>query len=367
MRVVSHLLVISWLAACQQTIDKTSLEAAISPEDAPERPSLRKMSDTLQNPQQLIDKYYDIFKTGNRNAASHLWTSYVLQRSSTMTDSTIQNVFKGFCAISGSPISNGDSAGRIYKVTLANVLGQNVTGVVRHCCWPCVCDMTDLVRVDTMTVQTSEGPKQYNMLVMGDPCDHPEQIDKTFKDPFDGAERKLVTAAPELACVSNGTKKVLKGAMYTDHGFPAIGFLFTDQQELNLWKPASELYDDWDASHVVSKDDVAWGWGQMCAARARQGYSSGMGLIFRVAAQISPVPKTVPKLVHSSEAAAQANGASQPQTNHDSATSSNMGDLKTSSGADSDKAGASLASQSRYPGLLSIGGWILLLGTCWIP
>ena len=44
-----------------------------------------------------------------------------------------------------------------YKVTLDGVDGTLSEGFVYHCCWPCVCDATDLVRVDTLTVPTKEG------------------------------------------------------------------------------------------------------------------------------------------------------------------------------------------------------------------
>lgn len=249
--------------------------------------------------------------------------------------------------------------------------------------------MTDLVRVDTMTVQTLDGPKQYNMLVMGDPCEDPEGVGKEFTDPFDGQKRQLVQAAPELECVKSGDRKVLRGAMYTDHGYPAIGFLFTDQKELDKWKPANELYNDWDSEKgPITSDDVAWGWGGMCAQRARQGYSSGMGLIFRVAAQISPIPKTgqvrstdwvnttnanvvAPGAQANNVAAGTSNTAgtvkSPGQVDTANRLGSNTDEVSTnSSTAGSPTTGASLASQSRYPGLLSLGSALVMwYGTCW--
>merc|ERR1712241_181384 len=62
---------------------------------------------------QLHGKYYEIFSRAyNRNAASHLWASYIIERSSSMTRAEILNLFGGFCPVSGSPVS--PSPGRIW-------------------------------------------------------------------------------------------------------------------------------------------------------------------------------------------------------------------------------------------------------------
>jgi hypothetical protein len=296
-RSLLQLLILGTFAECRLTIDDAN-----HPEDPPGAgKTFRELQGTdsfssdikLETSADLIDQYYNIFKTGNRNAASHLWMSFVLNHSSSMKHSAVHNVMKGFCAISGSPVSNGDSTGRIYKVTLPSVLGGNVTGVVRHCCWPCVCDLTELVRVDTLTVKLADGTQQYQMMVIGDPCDSPDELAKSFTDPFDGQERSLAQAAPELHCVGAPGAKKLQGAIYSDHGFPIIGFLFTAEEELEKWVPANELYSDWNPAHVVSGSDPAWGWGTVCQERAAGGYASGMGLIFREVAVISPMPSKV--------------------------------------------------------------------------
>merc|ERR1712209_120104 len=54
---------------------------------------------------ELHGKYYQIFsRAHNRNAASHLWASYVLDRSTTFSASEIRELFGGFCPVSGSPV-----------------------------------------------------------------------------------------------------------------------------------------------------------------------------------------------------------------------------------------------------------------------
>ena len=56
-----------------------------------------------------------------------------------------------------------------FQVTLDRVTGNPAIGFIYHCCWPCVCDATDLIRVDSLTVPTKSGDVQMNFLVIGDP------------------------------------------------------------------------------------------------------------------------------------------------------------------------------------------------------
>ena len=51
----------------------------------------------------LHDEYRNIFpKTYNRNAASHLWSSFVLRRSLQYQPSKVRELMSGFCSVSGS-------------------------------------------------------------------------------------------------------------------------------------------------------------------------------------------------------------------------------------------------------------------------
>lgn len=235
----------------------------------------------LSGPEDLGKQYDVIFKTGNRNAASHLWASFILERATSMTAATIENVFKGFCPVSGSPLPN--SPDTMYKVSLPSVTGDLVTGVTRHCCWPCICDLSDFVRVDTLTVPTIDGPKVYKMLVLGDPCKHPEKLNQDFTDPFSGEQAPLLEAAPELACDNTGGKDTLRGATYSDHGYPVIGMFFTDPVEVSsVTAPPLPVLDK----------DPTFGYGGMCVKRKNEGFNSGMGLIFQLVASISTIPNS---------------------------------------------------------------------------
>ena len=86
----------------------------------------------------LHREYGNIFKYGNRNAASHLWSTFILERARQMPPKRLKRLFSGFCAISGSPVTPNDY--NRYRLTLSKVDGGRRTGFMHYCCWPCVCD-----------------------------------------------------------------------------------------------------------------------------------------------------------------------------------------------------------------------------------
>jgi len=137
-----------------------------------------------------------------------------------------------------------------YRMTLQNVNGSLETGFVYYCCWPCVCDTQDFIKIDTKTITTAEGPKQYRFMVIGNPCLKPKSI------PYE---------APEVRC--NGNELI--GAPMSDHGYVVVAMFFDAE-------PSVEATDE-----TVFESH--------CAERARLGYNSGMGEIFRQVAGISPI------------------------------------------------------------------------------
>lgn len=166
-----------------------------------------------------------------------------------MTPERLETLFTGFCAVSGSPVSPQPRSR--YKMVLDRVDGAEVVGFTYYCCWPCVCDTQDFIRVDTLTVPTSEGPRQYQFLVIGDPC-----LDTQASIPFQ---------APEVTC-SGGT---LDGATHSDHGFVIL-----------------TMFYPFDAALQHQTDDD---YAMHCKRRAELGYNSGMGEIFRQVAGISKI------------------------------------------------------------------------------
>ena len=240
------------------------------------------LEDVPAGPRELHQRYSEIFRYGNRNAASHLWTSYILDRAAVTPAAQLELLFSGFCAVSGSPVYPSDY--KRYRLRLKHaVTGVDEVGFMYYCCWPCVCDTWDFIKVDTLTVHTADGPKVYRFAVIGDPCLNEQQLDVPFIQPFDGRTTTLRRDAPEVRC-ENGR---LIGATRTDHGFIAISMFFDapseEEEDRGVWQPGRVVQRD---GHVF-QDDVEYS--DMCSQRAANGYDSGMGEIFRKVAAITPV------------------------------------------------------------------------------
>ena len=207
--------------------------------------------------QDLYDEYRNIFIiAGNRNAASHLWASFLLNRSVSMDNILFEKMFTGFCPVSGSIIMEGRGP---YSIILPNLYDNNTSsGYVYYCCWPCYCDTKDFIKIDTKTVQTKNNEqKEYKFLVIGNPCVNPQLI------PF--------SKTPELTC-SNGrdTSGEITNAFKSDNGGIIIGML----HESSTIRPESNNVENINL---------------MCQERANNNYQSGMGGIFRQVASINPI------------------------------------------------------------------------------
>jgi len=214
----------------------------------------------------LHQQYYNIFKHGNRNAASHLWSKFLLDRSHEMTPEKFTYMNSGFCAVSGSPVSPQDRTR--YRLNLDKVGGGKRIVFMYYCCWPCVCDTQDFIKIDTKNVTLLGGEvRQYHFAVLGNPCDHPEELSRPFVQPFYGrGETTLKREAPEVRCDADGK---LEGAYLSDGGYTIVSMFFDEDSSLKSMDES--LFAD------------------MCSQRAQAGYNSGMGEIFRKVAAITPV------------------------------------------------------------------------------
>jgi len=163
-----------------------------------------------------------------------------------MPESQLLTLFSAFCAVSGSPVYPSDY--KRYRLHLAHagaaatgadgtaaavtagtdstavVLNDSAseTGFMYYCCWPCVCDTWDYIKVDTLTVATADRPKSYRFAVIGDPCVNEAQLDEPFVQPFDGRLTTLRRDAPEVRCVGGR----LEGATFSDNGHVIISMFF---------------------------------------------------------------------------------------------------------------------------------------------
>lgn len=247
----------------------------------------------------LHREYRNVFRHGNRNAASHLWSAFLLDRAGGMTHAELVHLFGGFCAVSGSPVTPHDYSR--YLLRIDNVLGGKEAGYMQYCCWPCVCDTQDFIRVDTKNVTTSSGERQYRFAVIGNPCDHPEKLEEPFQQSFGWGETTLRHDAPEVRCSEDGR---LLGAHMSDHGYVILTMFFDDGDSFN--EPGALAIAASKGEHVsvpngsptpgrvvrspaglTYQDEFEFG--PMCESRKNAGYNSGMGEIFRKVAEISPI------------------------------------------------------------------------------
>ena len=248
----------------------------------------------------LHREYYNIFKYGNRNAASHLWATFLLDRAYLMTENRLSMFFSGFCAVSGSSVRPSEY--NRYRLTLSKLGGGHSTGYMHYCCWPCVCDTQDFIKVDTKSVMLSNGVlRKFQFAVIGNPCDDPDQLTAKWRDPFGRRGMTSIAAsAPEVRC-NNGK---LEGATLSDHNYIIIGMFFDSEDAIHdghfgtAEGARSELRDPTPGrmSRAIANDKTGYRGYQdereyvdQCEDRAMKGYNSGMGEIFRKVSSISPI------------------------------------------------------------------------------
>eukprot|EP00746_Dinoflagellata_sp_MGD_P018492 gnl/MRDRNA2_/MRDRNA2_142887_c0_seq1.p1 gnl/MRDRNA2_/MRDRNA2_142887_c0~~gnl/MRDRNA2_/MRDRNA2_142887_c0_seq1.p1 ORF type:complete len:308 (-),score=31.33 gnl/MRDRNA2_/MRDRNA2_142887_c0_seq1:226-1149(-) len=215
-------------------------------------------------PQDLWKEYYEIFPTGNRNAAAFRWTTFILERSWQMSDYTFESLAGSYCAVAAAIVREQPSTR--YRLQLPKIGGGMQNGLMHYCCWPCICDTLDFLKVDTKTVNLQGGlTRQYHFAVMGNPCNNPQAFHTSYVDPFSGQRATIPQQAPEVKCAADGS---LEGATLSDNGYIIMSIFFEDVGQ---------------AGNPQSKFMSA------CQERAANGYRSGMGLVFRKVAGASPI------------------------------------------------------------------------------
>jgi len=222
----------------------------------------------------LHSKYSVIFPHGNRNAASHRWSTYILQYSSQMAPDRFEFLFSAFCAVSGSPIAASDGNRFTQTLPTLDTAGGTdagtYTGYMYYCCQPCFCDSRDELRVDTRSVAFVDGSVQtYRFVVIENPCKNPDVFTEEYVDAFGRGMSTLAADAPDVTCTAEGA---LDHGTRSDHGRIIVGMIYG---------PGT---GHWDANQDVPSvgADELEGY---CADRSESGFASGMGAIFRRVAE----------------------------------------------------------------------------------
>lgn len=225
-----------------------------------------------KGPEDLSSKYDEIFApSNNRNAASHLWAHYILSRANSLKHEDIEKLFSWFCPVSGSPL-DVPSPQSTFRTSLARIGGGTVTGFTHHCCWPCSCDMKDLIKVDVKMITDATGAtRSYNFTVIGDPCvASPERCTKA------GQTGCLPFEAPAVVCSGNKLQKAIR----SDGGHIIIGVLQSSGQGLHQGD-----YIDFETERDAQGTSLK----ESCQRRKEAGFDSGMGAIFQQVARLNPI------------------------------------------------------------------------------
>jgi hypothetical protein len=219
----------------------------------------------------LSQKYDEIFgHGGNRNCASHLWAQWILDRAATCySHSDIETLFGQFCPVAGSPIHSG--LGTLWRFNLPKAGGGTASGMARHCCLPCACDMAETMHVDVKTISDKHGvQKTYEFLVVGNPCANNPPVCTT-----ETQIGCIPEDAPHLVCENHQ----LKGAVLSDGGYVIMGMLL---------KHGDADYDFDTFIFDTTKLSLAEG----CKQRAEKlNYQSGVGSCFHRMGLLNPLPR----------------------------------------------------------------------------
>lgn len=305
----------------------------------------------------LHQQYSNIFQYGNRNAASHRWSTFILDRAFHMTSAQLQLMFSGFCTVSGSPVRPGDY--NRYGLTLPLVPsvagnwaeGAEVFGYLHYCCWPCVCDAQDFIRIDTRRIVTTDSRPEgqlYHFAVLGNPCSREQLFDEQFPNPFGQGSHTIRGVAPEVRCSDN---MQLEGATLSDNGYVIVGMFFDAEPVSNdsitistrsSFTPTPGRLTTHASTNVVYNDEREFK--ERCEERKQNGYDSGMGEIFRRVAGISPI------FTHTVKLGPCANESHMPSTSDTSTTSVAV----TASTSDTTTAGVAMIASTSDPSTTSV-------------
>lgn len=86
-----------------------------------------------ETPEDLHAEHGRIFKHGNRNAASHLWSTFLLDRAPKTSAERLVRLFGGFCGELGCPVGASDY--NRYRLNLDLVRGGGKrSGFMHYCC-----------------------------------------------------------------------------------------------------------------------------------------------------------------------------------------------------------------------------------------
>merc|ERR1712185_243092 len=126
----------------------------------------------------------------------------------------------------------------------------------------------------TKNVTTADGIKQYHFAVIGNPCDHPEELTKPFIQPFGQRHTTIAQDAREVRCKDGE----LLGATLSDHGYIIINMFFETGIEVEGDANLVPVHKDQQPGRITDVAGVKFQdeheYADMCSTRAANGYNS---------------------------------------------------------------------------------------------
>ena len=136
---------------------------------------------TMEEKQGLFDDFMEnhyrtIFPDGGRNSGGPMFYHYFVNNMDLDREHFIlYNQF--YCGVSGSIVSPNRSGGNISNhIVLKDLEDNEWFGKYYRCCVPCLCDLMRYTKVESHTVQLSDGPYQHFVITIDDPCSNQTEI-----------------------------------------------------------------------------------------------------------------------------------------------------------------------------------------------
>ena len=124
----------------------------------------------------MENHYRNIFPDGGRNSGGPMFYNYFVNNMELDREHFIlYNQF--YCGVSGSIVSPDRAGGNISnQIVLDDLTGNKWFGKYYRCCVPCLCDLMRYTKVESHTVQLTDGPYEHVVITIDDPCINSDMI-----------------------------------------------------------------------------------------------------------------------------------------------------------------------------------------------
>ena len=123
----------------------------------------------------LMNDFGEIFPDRNRNAGGPQFYEHISKMNLSEEEFKLYNQF--YCAVSGSPID--PKRGNVFdNIVLDDLYGNKYYGKYYRCCSPCLCDVMKYAKLETHSLELSDGNYEHHVITINDPCTNENDIPK---------------------------------------------------------------------------------------------------------------------------------------------------------------------------------------------